>query len=93
MKKSELISKLSEKTGSSKAAAERDISKLSEIITEALVADDSITIPGIGIICTSSRKERKSYNIAEKRPTTIAAHRVAVLKPSTVLKAKLNKQG
>jgi DNA-binding protein HU-beta len=86
MTKVELIRKLSEESGETQASAERFLDALGTVVTAALVAGDEVAIIGVGKLSTTVRAERKGRNPQTGESITIAAHKVAVFKPSSILK-------
>jgi len=64
MNKAELITTITEKSGLAKSDIELIFSATFATITEALVKQDKIAIPGFGTFTTKVREERKGRNPA-----------------------------
>lgn len=86
MTKPELIDKLAEEAGTTKAQAERDLTALYSVITAALVAGDSVTIPGIGKFEVKERAERKGRNPSTGESVIIPASKAVTFKATKTLK-------
>lgn len=86
MTKPELIDKLAEEAGTTKAQAERDLTALYSIITAALVAGDSVTVPGIGKFEVKDRAERKGRNPSTGESVIIPASKAVTFKAAKTLK-------
>jgi len=90
MNKAEFITVIAEKTGMSKADVEVIFSATFETITEALVKQDKIAIPGFGSFATKVREERKGRNPSTGQGMTIPKTVVANFKAATQLKEVIN---
>lgn len=86
MTKPELIDKLAEEAGTTKAQAERDLTALYSIITAALVSGDSVAIPGIGKFEVKERAERKGRNPSTCESVIIPASKAVTFKATKTLK-------
>lgn len=86
MTKPELIDKLAEEAGTTKAQAERDLTALYSIITAALVSGDSVAIPGIGKFEVKERAERKGRNPSTGESVIIPASKAVTFKATKTLK-------
>lgn len=86
MTKPELIDKLAEEAGTTKAQAERDLTALYSVITAALVAGDSVAIPGIGKFEVKDRAERKGRNPSTGESVIIPASKAVNFKATKTLK-------
>lgn len=86
MTKPELIDKLAEEAGTTKAQAERDLTALYSIITSALVGGDSVAIPGIGKFEVKERAERKGRNPSTGESVIIPASKAVTFKATKTLK-------
>lgn len=86
MTKPELIDKLAEEAGTTKAQAERDLTALHSVITAALVAGDSVAIPGIGKFEVKERAERKGRNPSTGESVIIPASKAVTFKATKTLK-------
>lgn len=86
MTKPELIDRLAEEAGTTKAQAERDLTALYSIITAALVSGDSVAIPGIGKFEVKERAERKGRNPSTGESVIIPASKAVTFKATKTLK-------
>lgn len=90
MNKAEFITAIAEKAGMSKADVEVIFTATFETITEALVKQDKIAIPGFGSFATKLREERKGRNPSTGKEMTIPKTIVANFKAATQLKETIN---
>lgn len=90
MNKKELINAIAAKTDLSKAAAERSVHALLEVISETLKKGDSLALPGFGTFEVRERGERTGRNPKTGEELTIAASKVPAFKPGATLKARVN---
>jgi DNA-binding protein HU-beta len=80
MNKSELIERIAEKSGLSKADAGKALAGFTDTVTEALKDGNSIALVGFGTFSVSDRPERQGRNPATGEAMTIAAKRVVKFK-------------
>lgn len=90
MNRKELIDALAEKTGSTKADAERNIAALIEVITDTLKNGDSISLVGFGSFEVRTRAARTGRNPKTGAELKISASNVPAFKPGATLKASVN---
>jgi DNA-binding protein HU-beta len=90
MNKKELIDALADKTGSTKAGADRNFLALIEIISGTLKKGGKITLSGFGIFEVRERAARIGRNPRTGETLKIKAAKVPVFKAGTTLKAALN---
>ena len=88
MTKRELIQAIAAKAGLTNAQAEAALDAFGAVITEALVADKKVQLPGV-FTATTQRAEREGRNPATGEAMTIPARRVAKFTPATALKNAL----
>lgn len=88
MNKPDLINKLAEKLGT-KIEAEKALNSLTEIITDALLAGDKVTLQGIGTFEVTERAERPARNPHTGEIMKVPPHKAAKFKVSKVLKEAL----
>ena len=87
MTKAELIAKIAEKAGfEHKSDAEKALSATFEVLREALVAGDTVTLNGFGTFKTIDRAERKCRNPRTKQEMVVPACKVAKFTPAKQLK-------
>lgn len=85
MKKSELVSELASRTGSTKADATHALDALTELVAEALVRGEKVQITGLGTLTVRQRAERNGVNPSTGAKIKIPAKRVAAFKASSAL--------
>lgn len=90
MNKSELVTALSEKTLTSKKAAEESLNALVEVITEELKKGEKIQLVGFGTFETRKRAARKGRNPQTGEEMKISATTAPVFKAGKALKDAVN---
>src|SRR5674476_1117463 len=90
MNRKELIDALSDKTGSSKADADRNISALIEIVTSTLKKGDNVALVGFGTFEVRKRAARAGRNPSTGEAIKIKAAKVPAFKAGATLKAAVN---
>ena len=90
MKKAELVERVAEKAGLTKADADRAIKAICEEIQGVLVKGDKITLTGFGTFSVSKRAAREGRNPQTGATVHIAASNSAKFKPASALKEALN---
>jgi len=90
MNKKELIAALADKTGSTRADADRNIAALVEVISNTLGKGDKITLSGFGIFEVRERAARIGRNPRNGNSLQISAAKVPTFRAGTTLKATLN---
>jgi len=90
MNRKELIDALADKTGSTKADADRNISALIEIVTATLKKGDSIALVGFGTFEVRKRAARTGRNPATGAELKIKASKVPAFKAGKALKDAVN---
>ncbi len=88
MKKADLVAQIAEKSGLSKADAERALKGFTEAVVEALQNGDEVPLQGLGKFEVRERAARKGINPAQ---IDIPASKVPAFKASSSLKALLKK--
>lgn len=86
MTKPELIARLAEDAGITKAQAERDLTAICAVISNALVNGDSVAIPDLGKFEVKDRAERKGRNPSTGESVIIPASKAVTFKPAKMLK-------
>lgn len=86
MTKAELVAKIAEKNGSSKAQAEASLNAILDTIQGELAAGNKLTLTGFGTFSVSERKARTGRNPRTGDEIKIPACKVAQFKPGKVLK-------
>ena len=90
MNKTELINKIAESAGISKADAKKALEATVDTIKQALIAGDKIQLIGFGTFAVSERPAREGINPATKEKIQIAAKKVVKFKPGAELNDAIN---
>lgn len=86
--KKELITTIAQETGFSKKDISHIVDLFFEGLTDGLLDDGSVRIPGFGTFKVVERAARKGHNPRTKEPIDIPASKTVKFKSSSVLKAK-----
>ncbi len=86
MNKTELIEEIAERTGSSKAEAQRYVDTLEKVVTKALKDGKEIQITGFGKFYVREQKAREGVNPQTKKKMKIPAQKVAAFSAGRGLK-------
>jgi DNA-binding protein HU-beta len=86
MTKTEFCDAVAEKAGLSKAAAAKAVDKALEVITDALVKGDKVTLIGFGTFEVRDRGARTGINPQTREPMKIAATKVPAFSAGAKLK-------
>lgn len=92
MNKNELLEKVSLASGLTKTQSDAAINAFVEVITEALKADDKISLKGFGTFEVRTREARTGRNPRTGETMTIAASKVPAFKASSSLKKVMNEK-
>lgn len=87
MNRKELIDALANKTGSTKADADRNIAALIDIISDALAQGGNVSLVGFGTFEVRERAARTGRNPKTGAELKIAASKIPAFKPGATLKA------
>lgn len=90
MTKTQLVAALADATGSDKAAANRALEALAEIVSKEVAAGGAVTLPGLGKFACRARPERMVRNPATGEQFMKAADRVAKVTIAKALKDVIN---
>ena len=90
MNKTELIDKIAEGAGLTKADAKKALEATIEAIKDALVAGDKVALIGFGTFSVNERPAREGITPATKQRIPIAAKKVAKFKAGADLDEALN---
>ncbi|NKI17337.1 HU family DNA-binding protein [Spongiibacter sp. KMU-166] len=90
MNKSELIDAIAESADLSKASAGRALDATVAAITEALKADDAVSLVGFGTFSVKERAARTGRNPQTGAPIEIAAAKIPSFKAGKALKDACN---
>lgn len=91
MNKSELITKIAEKTDMTKKDAEKALKAFVESVEEALVAGEKVQLVGFGTFEVKARAARQGQNPRTKEKIDIPASKAPVFKAGKDLKEIVNK--
>ena len=91
MNKSELIAKIADVAGLSKADAKKALDATVDVLKEALVAGEKIQLVGFGTFAVAERPAREGINPATKEMIQIPARKVAKFKAGAELSEAVNK--
>lgn len=89
MTKAELVGKIAEDAGLTKAAAATALEAFLDGVTKTLKAGDKLTLVGFGTFSVSKRAARKGRNPFTGEEIKIKARKVAKFKASKELSGKL----
>jgi DNA-binding protein HU-beta len=90
MNRKELIDAMADKTGSTKADADRNIAGLIDIITATLKKGDGIALVGFGTFSVKKRAARAGRNPSTGEAIKIKASKAPAFKAGATLKAAVN---
>ena len=90
MNKTELIDKIAEGAGLTKADAKKALEATTAAIKDALVAGDKVALIGFGTFSVNERPAREGINPATKQRIPIAAKKVAKFKAGAGIDEALN---
>jgi DNA-binding protein HU-beta len=91
MTKAELISAVAEKSSLTKKDSEKAVSAIIDVITEALVAGDKVSLVGFGTFEVKNRSARNGINPRTKEPMPIPASKLPAFKAGKALKESVSK--
>ena len=86
MNKTEMVSKLAESTGMTKADSQKALDGVIGIISDELKDGGTVTLTGFGTFTVAERKPRTGRNPQTGQPIDIPASRVPRFKAGKVLK-------
>ena len=90
MSKQQLVEKMAEKAGLTKADAARALDAMLATVEEALKAGDKVTLVGFGTFAISERGEREGRNPKTGETVKIAARNAVTFKAGSKLKDAVN---
>ena len=90
MNKTELIEKIADCSGLSKADSKKALEATLNAIKDALVAGDKISLVGFGTFSVNERPAREGINPSTMAKIQIAAKKVAKFKAGAELEGALN---
>ena len=90
MKKADMISRMAEEVGITKAQAEKAMDGLLESVKEGLKDGGKVVFTGFGTFSLASREARKGRNPKTGEVIDIPAYKTVTFKPSEGLKKEFN---
>lgn len=90
MNKTELVEKVAASAGLTKTQADSAINALVETLTDALKAQDKVTLKGFGTFEVRERSARMGRNPKTGETMEICASKVPAFKASSALKKEVN---
>lgn len=90
MTKNQLVAAIAENAGMDKAAANRVLEVLTDIVTKEVAAGGAVSLPGLGKFVCRSRPEREVRNPSTGEKMTKPADRVAKVTIAKQLKDVIN---
>ena len=90
MTKTQLVAAIAESAGLEKAAANRALEALTDIVTREVAAGGAVNLPGLGKFVCRDRPEREVRNPSTGEKMTKPADRSAKVRISRQLKDVLN---
>jgi DNA-binding protein HU-beta len=85
MNKGELVGKMAQSAGITKAAAEKALAGVVEAVGQALQSGDKVSVAGFGTFSITERKAREGRNPATGKKIRIPAKKVVKFKPAAKL--------
>ena len=85
MNKADLVGKIAESAGITKAAAEKALAGVVDAIGQALQSGDKVSVAGFGTFSVTQREEREGRNPATGKKIRIPAKKVVKFKPAAKL--------
>lgn len=86
MTKAELVVKIAEKAGLTKANAERSLNAFLDAVEDTLVKDGKLMLTGFGTFAVETRKARKGRNPRTGQEIQIPESKVVKFRPGKLLK-------
>lgn len=90
MTKNELVEAIASKTELTKTDVDKVITSFADVITDALVKGDKVSLKGFGNFEVRTRSERTGRNPRTGETMTIAASKSPAFKASSALKKAVN---
>jgi len=88
--KADLVNAIAEKAGLSKADAEKSLKAMTDAVTEALKADEKVSLVGFGTFSVGQRAARQGQNPQTGAKIDIPAAKVPKFKAGKALKDAVN---
>lgn len=91
MNKLELVAAMAERSGLSKKDCETALSAFTQVVEQALEAEEKVQLVGFGSFEVKARAARTGRNPKTKEAVDIPASKAPVFKPGKALKAAVGK--
>jgi DNA-binding protein HU-beta len=91
MNKADLVGKMAESAGITKAVAENALGGALEAIGQALKSGERVSLTGFGTFSVAQREEREGRNPATGKKIRIPAKKVVKFKPGNKLAGQVQK--
>ncbi len=91
MTKIDIVEKIYEKVGFPKSEVVKIVETIFDIIKETLQREDKIVVSGFGDFVIRNKRARRGRNPQTGAALEITPRRILTFKPSSVLKASLNR--
>jgi DNA-binding protein HU-beta len=89
MTKADLVSKIADDAGVTKATAEKALNSFLDAVTDALSKGDKVTLVGFGTFSVAERAQREGRNPRTGATLVIKASKVAKFKPGNKMKESI----
>lgn len=86
MTKADLIAKMADDSGTTKATAEKALNSFIDAVADALAKGDKVTLVGFGTFSVAERSAREGRNPRTGEKLVIEASKVVKFKPGSKLK-------
>ena len=90
MNKAELIDKIADGAGLSKADADKALTAFVEAVRSAVARDDAVALPGLGKFSRTDRKAREGRNPRTGEPVHIPASKAVKFSVAAEFKKRVN---
>ncbi len=90
MTKAELVAQIASHTDFTKAASEKFLTALLDVVQDTLIEEGKVSLAGFGAFAVEERKERKGRNPRTGEAITIAASKVVKFRPGKNLKERIH---
>lgn len=91
MNATELVEKISGRTGISVGDAAKVVKTAMEIIGDEMARGEKVALANFGVFGVTAKAERSGHNPRTGEPITIPAHKSPTFKAYTALKEKVNR--
>ena len=92
MNKAELIDKIADGAGLSKADADKALKAFIETVVSAVARDDQVALPGFGKFSRTDRKAREGRNPRTGESVQVSEKHIPFFKTGKEMRARLNSE-